>query len=128
MVANHLISTDIDAAGLDLSAPSAIARGPVDGGPQGHVVPFECVVRGYLSGSGWKEYRTAGTVCGIKLPAGPGRERPDRADLHPGHQGRERATTRTSRSRRWPTRRRGSRPRRYDAEPGRLSPAPRIMP
>lgn len=32
--------------------------------------PIECVVRGYLSGSGWKDYRTTGTVCGIKLPAG----------------------------------------------------------
>lgn len=32
--------------------------------------PIECVVRGYLAGSGWKEYRAAGTVCGIKLPAG----------------------------------------------------------
>ncbi len=34
------------------------------------VVPFECVVRGYLSGSGWKEYRESGQVCGIRLPAG----------------------------------------------------------
>jgi phosphoribosylaminoimidazole-succinocarboxamide synthase len=34
------------------------------------VVPIECVVRGYLAGSGWKEYRTSGTVCGIKLPVG----------------------------------------------------------
>jgi phosphoribosylaminoimidazole-succinocarboxamide synthase len=32
--------------------------------------PIECVVRGYLAGSGWKEYRKQGTVCGIKLPAG----------------------------------------------------------
>ena len=32
--------------------------------------PIECVVRGYLVGSGWKEYRASGTVCGIKLPAG----------------------------------------------------------
>ena len=34
------------------------------------VVPFECVVRGYLSGSGWKEYRESGSVCGIRLPDG----------------------------------------------------------
>jgi phosphoribosylaminoimidazole-succinocarboxamide synthase len=33
-------------------------------------LPVECVVRGYLAGSGWKEYRTQGTVCGIRLPAG----------------------------------------------------------
>ncbi len=32
--------------------------------------PVECVVRGYLSGSGWKEYRESGSVCGIELPAG----------------------------------------------------------
>src|SRR5207237_7939986 len=34
------------------------------------VVPMECVVRGYLAGSGWKEYRQSGKVCGITLPAG----------------------------------------------------------
>lgn len=34
------------------------------------VIPFECVVRGYLSGSGWKEYRETGQVCGLALPAG----------------------------------------------------------
>jgi phosphoribosylaminoimidazole-succinocarboxamide synthase len=34
------------------------------------VVPVECVVRGYLSGSGWKEYRIAGKICGIKIPKG----------------------------------------------------------
>ena len=33
-------------------------------------LPVECVVRGYLSGSGWKEYRQSGSICGIKLPAG----------------------------------------------------------
>ena len=36
------------------------------------VIPFECVVRGYLAGSGWREYREKGTVCGIALPAGLG--------------------------------------------------------
>ncbi len=34
------------------------------------VLPVECIVRGYLSGSGWKEYSKSGTVCGIALPAG----------------------------------------------------------
>jgi hypothetical protein len=32
--------------------------------------PIECVARGYVSGSGWKDYRTTGAICGIKLPAG----------------------------------------------------------
>jgi phosphoribosylaminoimidazole-succinocarboxamide synthase len=40
------------------------------------MVPIECVARGYLSGSGWKEYRASGTVCGIRLP--PGLEESDR--------------------------------------------------
>ena len=35
-----------------------------------NVVPIEAVVRGYLAGSGWKEYQASGTVCGIPLPAG----------------------------------------------------------
>jgi phosphoribosylaminoimidazole-succinocarboxamide synthase len=34
------------------------------------MIPVECVARGYLSGSGWKEYKASGTVCGIRLPAG----------------------------------------------------------
>ena len=34
------------------------------------VLPVECIVRGYITGSGWKEYQKQGTVCGIKLPAG----------------------------------------------------------
>lgn len=34
------------------------------------IVPIECIVRGYLAGSGWKEYQKSGTVCGIKLPEG----------------------------------------------------------
>ena len=38
--------------------------------------PVECVVRGYLSGSGWKDYQQTGAVCGIKLPAGLARVRP----------------------------------------------------
>jgi len=39
-------------------------------GRKARVVPIECVVRGYLEGSGWKEYRATGSVCGIKLPPG----------------------------------------------------------
>ena len=37
---------------------------------KGEVLPIECVVRGYLAGSGWKEYKASGTVCGQMLPAG----------------------------------------------------------
>jgi phosphoribosylaminoimidazole-succinocarboxamide synthase len=70
-VAHHLLSTRIDDAGLDL--PETI-RSELDGrvmiARKCDVVPFECVVRGYLSGSGWREYRERGTVCGSPLPPG----------------------------------------------------------
>jgi phosphoribosylaminoimidazole-succinocarboxamide synthase len=68
-VEHHLISTDIDDSGLDLSPG---LRDDLDGrvmiGKKCDVIPFECVVRGYLSGSGWREYRKSGTVCGSPLP------------------------------------------------------------
>jgi phosphoribosylaminoimidazole-succinocarboxamide synthase len=68
---NHLISTEIDDAGLDLpAADRAALAGRSMIVRKADVVPFECVVRGYLSGSGWREYRAGGTVCGLALPAG----------------------------------------------------------
>ena len=55
------------------------------------MLPIECVVRGYLSGSGWKDYRATGAVCGHRLPEGLTRVRPAaRADLHAGDQGDDR--------------------------------------
>jgi phosphoribosylaminoimidazole-succinocarboxamide synthase len=69
-VPNHMISTDL------AKLPEPFRRQPgVFGGrtmlvKKTAVVPIECVARGYLVGSGWKEYRQAGTVCGIRLPAG----------------------------------------------------------
>jgi phosphoribosylaminoimidazole-succinocarboxamide synthase len=70
-VDHHLISTDIDDAGLDL-APEARNEfaGRVMIARKCEVIPFECVVRGYLSGSGWREYRQSRTVCGSPLPRG----------------------------------------------------------
>ncbi len=68
---NHLLSTNIDDAGLELDEASwATLRGRSMIVKKAEVVPFECVVRGYLSGSGWKEYRASGTVCGARLPEG----------------------------------------------------------
>ena len=70
-VPNHLISTDVERARPDLAADEREALcGPVDGGPEGRVVPFECVVRGYLSGSALEGVSRPGTVCGITLPPG----------------------------------------------------------
>jgi len=69
-VAHHLLTTDVDA--MDL--PATVDRAPLRGRTMlvraATVVPFECVVRGRLAGSGWAEYRRHGTVCGERLPAG----------------------------------------------------------
>jgi phosphoribosylaminoimidazole-succinocarboxamide synthase len=69
-MAHHLLSTDpADIAGLtaDQIAP---LRGRTMIGRRCKVVPIECVVRGYLAGSGWKEYQESQRVCGIALPGG----------------------------------------------------------
>jgi phosphoribosylaminoimidazole-succinocarboxamide synthase len=69
-VPNHLISTDVGAMGPAFAAQSKALQGRSMLVQKARVVPFECVVRGYLAGSGWKEYRKQQTVCGIPLPAG----------------------------------------------------------
>ncbi|MBC7853174.1 MAG: phosphoribosylaminoimidazolesuccinocarboxamide synthase [Pirellulaceae bacterium] len=69
-VPNHVISQDL--ATLDL--PAGVDREQLAGRSmivrKAQVVPIECVVRGYLDGSGWKEYKAGGQVCGISLPPG----------------------------------------------------------
>src|SRR5690349_2286875 len=66
---HHLLSTDL--AGLDLSAEESRQ---LDGRSmvvrKTSVVPIECVVRGYLSGSAWSEYQRHQAICGIALPPG----------------------------------------------------------
>jgi phosphoribosylaminoimidazole-succinocarboxamide synthase len=70
-IPNHLISLESDDFAVDLSAQERDAlRGRAMLVRKARVVPFECVVRGYLSGSAWKEYRSSGTVCGQALPPG----------------------------------------------------------
>jgi phosphoribosylaminoimidazole-succinocarboxamide synthase len=51
-------------------------------------LPVEAIVRGYLIGSGWKDYQKSGSVCGIALPAGLQQADKLPGDLHPLHQGR----------------------------------------
>jgi phosphoribosylaminoimidazole-succinocarboxamide synthase len=70
-IPNHLIATETAAAGVDLSAADREAlSGRTMVVRKAEVIPFECVVRGYLSGSAWREYRASGTVCGAALPEG----------------------------------------------------------
>ena len=90
IVPNHFISQDVP--------PEAEGRGMRV--RKLEMYPVECVVRGYLSGSGWREYRESGAVCGIELPEGLQRVRQAaRADLHPGDQGRARRARREHRLR-----------------------------
>ncbi|MCA9075427.1 MAG: phosphoribosylaminoimidazolesuccinocarboxamide synthase [Planctomycetaceae bacterium] len=69
-VPHHLLSMDPS----DVPLPEGTDVEPFEGRSmvvrKTQVVLVECVVRGYLSGSGWKEYQKSGTVCGVELPAG----------------------------------------------------------
>ena len=70
LVPNHLITADVS------EFPAALQpyRDQLEGRSmlvkRAQMFPVECVARGYLTGSGWKEYKASGTVCGIGLPAG----------------------------------------------------------
>jgi phosphoribosylaminoimidazole-succinocarboxamide synthase len=70
LVPHHLISTDVSTFPPAARGYSESLRDRSMLVKKARVVPFECVVRGYLSGSGWKEYREGGSVCGIRLPKG----------------------------------------------------------
>ena len=65
LVANHLVTVDPADGAFDpaLSGRALVVR-------RADVVPLECVARGYLSGSGWSQYRETGAVCGVPLPSG----------------------------------------------------------
>lgn len=78
-IQHHLITTDVDAMELPASVDREIVRGRTMLVRRTEVIPFECVVRGWLAGSGLAEYRKNGTVCGVKLPAGlePGEKLPE---------------------------------------------------
>jgi phosphoribosylaminoimidazole-succinocarboxamide synthase len=70
LVPHHLISMDVDDFPAAARAHAEVLRGRTMLSRLTEPVPIECVARGYLSGSGWKEYQQSGAVCGIKLPAG----------------------------------------------------------
>jgi len=70
IVPNHLIASEVE----DFPEPLQKYADQLEGRSmlvkRAQMFPVECVARGYLAGSGWKEYKASGTVCGIKLPTG----------------------------------------------------------
>jgi phosphoribosylaminoimidazole-succinocarboxamide synthase len=70
VVPNHLITADVSLYPQNLQKYADQLRGRSMLVRRADMFPVECVVRGYISGSAWKEYQTTGKVCGIDLPAG----------------------------------------------------------
>ncbi len=70
VVKNHLITANVSEYPAELQKFADQLRGRSMLVKKARMVEIECVARGYLSGSGWKEYQQNGSVCGIKLPAG----------------------------------------------------------
>lgn len=74
IIKNHVITGDIEEIKRQAGADAALDWDFLDGrallAHRAKRVDFECIVRGYITGSGWKEYLKTGAVCGIKLPAG----------------------------------------------------------
>lgn len=70
VVQNHLVCARVEEYPENLRKYAAQLRGRSMLVVAAEMIPVECVVRGYISGSAWKEYRSNGTVCGIKLPPG----------------------------------------------------------
>jgi phosphoribosylaminoimidazole-succinocarboxamide synthase len=70
IVPNHLVTADVDRYPAAVRKYAGELRGRSMLVMRAEMFPVECVARGYLSGSGWKEYQATGTVCGIQLPAG----------------------------------------------------------
>ena len=65
---NHLVSADLNVLSEDLRSEEIEGRFMLC--KKTNVVPIECIVRGYITGSGWREYKKSGSVCGIELPKG----------------------------------------------------------
>jgi phosphoribosylaminoimidazole-succinocarboxamide synthase len=70
LAANHLITADVARYPEPFRRAEELLRGRSMLVRKARMIPVECVVRGYLAGSGWKDYRATGSLCGIPLPAG----------------------------------------------------------
>ncbi|MEO0071480.1 MAG: phosphoribosylaminoimidazolesuccinocarboxamide synthase [candidate division WOR-3 bacterium] len=70
VIANHLITANVEQFPFELTPYRDLLQNRAMLVRQARPLPVECVVRGYLAGSGWQEYQKTGAVCGIKLPPG----------------------------------------------------------
>lgn len=70
IIPNHIISTDVKDFPAECQQYAEILGGRSMLVKKASPLPVECIVRGYISGSGWKDYKSTGAICGIKLPAG----------------------------------------------------------
>ena len=70
LVPNHLVTADVARYPATVRNYADLLRGRSMMVIRAEMVPVECVVRGYISGSAWKEYKASGRVCGIELPSG----------------------------------------------------------
>ena len=70
IVKNHIISIDVADFPAECQPYADVLKGRSMLVKKAQPLPAECIVRGYVSGSGWKDYKTSGSICGIQLPAG----------------------------------------------------------
>src|SRR5271169_3697250 len=70
IVPNHFVTADVGRYPAAIRSHADELRGRSMMVMRAEMFPVECVARGYLSGSGWKEYKASGSVCGIQLPPG----------------------------------------------------------
>lgn len=67
---NHVVSTNVDEYPKECHEYKEVLEGRSMLVKKADLIPLECIVRGYISGSGWKDYQKTGSICGIDLPAG----------------------------------------------------------
>lgn len=88
LLPNHMLSVDVK------DMPEFFQQPQFDGNSMMcrklTMLPIECIVRGYITGSGWASYQKTGKVCGIQLPEAEGVRQAARTHLHSLHQGRDR--------------------------------------
>jgi phosphoribosylaminoimidazole-succinocarboxamide synthase len=70
IIENHIVSTNVDEYPQECLEYSEILKGRSMLVKKAKLIPLECIVRGYLSGTGWNDYKKSGAVCGIALPPG----------------------------------------------------------